>query len=283
VLRWHHVLFRALEKDGLRREEAASLTNAQAIERLPTEEQPAAWHALDAFCDGFNASFGLVENIYECTRNPFLYEDEAGVVRVYLSGSGGVTPVVMGPDVPVAFSLPSAVAGETDANGLATVQLCNRLSDVHNELLRQLQATSSDSMLPAAHARADTAQPTISYLTPHHVMKKQLLSFEPSAHLLPLLSAFRLDEEAEAARGASFELSQIERALIHTVFPHATPLAVVVHHFPYKGELQRTGRLGRLKQRVPQVGDGAARASPAPPPHSHVVCLSRGRSVCCPT
>ena len=45
VLQWHAVLFRAL-RQGLRREEAAEMSNAQAIERLPTDQQADAWEVL---------------------------------------------------------------------------------------------------------------------------------------------------------------------------------------------------------------------------------------------
>ena len=77
-----------------RREEAGAITNAQAIERLPAERQASAWAALDAFCVAFNQGFVLVDNLFECQANPFLYTEEGtGTVRVDLSGSGGVAPV----------------------------------------------------------------------------------------------------------------------------------------------------------------------------------------------
>jgi hypothetical protein len=66
VLRWHAVLFEALGGTGLRRDEATALTNAELVDRLPEDAQPAAREALTAFCDGFNAAFPLVERLYEC-------------------------------------------------------------------------------------------------------------------------------------------------------------------------------------------------------------------------
>ena len=85
VLRWHAVLFRAL-RHGLRREEAAELSNAQAIERLPRDQQPEARIVLETFCESFNRSFVLVERLFECQANPYLYEADEGEVRIDLSG-----------------------------------------------------------------------------------------------------------------------------------------------------------------------------------------------------
>lgn len=81
VLRWHAVLFRAL-RHGLRREEAAELSNAQAIERLPRDQQPEARIVLETFCESFNRSFVLVERLFECQANPYLYEADEGEVRI---------------------------------------------------------------------------------------------------------------------------------------------------------------------------------------------------------
>ena len=145
VLRWHAVLFRAL-RSGIRRDEAAELSNAAAIERLPADQQGEAWEALHAYCDAFNSSFVLVERLFECQENPYLYEDgETGEVEIDLSGAGGqatdAEPMVMSPSISVLYSLPSMVAGAQDADGLCTVQLCNVLSAAHNELMGVLQVT----------------------------------------------------------------------------------------------------------------------------------------------
>ena len=252
VLRWHGVLFEALQQEGLRRGEAASLTNAQLVAKLPAPRRAAAAAAMHAFCDAFNRSFGLVPQLYECNANPFLYDGPEGERLVDLSGSGGRTPEPMGPDVPLAFSLPSMMAaGETDASGLCTVRLLTALSDAHNETMERLQAAGS-SVLPASAAAAGAAVPTISHRTPHEVVSRLLLSYDPEAHLAPLLAAHRRPAQAEADGMGCFDLAAIEHALVHSVFAHASPLRVHVQLFPYAGELQRTGRLGRLKSRVPQ-------------------------------
>ena len=45
----------------------------------------------------------------------------------------------------------------------------------------------------------------------------------------------------------------IERSLARSALSHATPLVVHVHHWEYQGELLRTGKMGMLKERVPQT------------------------------
>ena len=247
VLRWHAVLFEALGGAGaaLRRADAASITNAQAVERLPAERQPAAWEALRAFCDGFNAAFPLVERLFECQANPFLYDDGAGrgAVAIDLAGVAGALadgPVKMSPAVAVTFSLPSVVAGDNDAPGLCTVQLLNTLSQLHADAMNQLHAGGSP-LLPRAAAAADAAVPTISHNTPYEVMRRQLLSFDPAVHLLPRLVALRRDAADEAAGGSAFDLAALERSLVASVLAVATPLQIHIHHFAYAGELQRSG------------------------------------------
>jgi hypothetical protein len=161
----------------------------------------------------------------------------------------------MGPAVAVAFSLPSVIAGEQDANGLCTVQLLNTLADAHNELLEQMHVSGGQA--------GDDALMQLSYQTPYEVARRMLISYDPSRNLAPLLVAFRrhddadadaddADTDAEAHAMGAFDFGRIERELVHRVLAHARPLAVAAHHFQYRGEVQRTGRLSRLRQRMPQ-------------------------------
>ena len=304
VLRWHAVLFRAL-RHGLRREEAAELSNAQAIERLPRDQQPEAHNVLEAFCESFNRSFVLVERLFECQANPYLYEADEGEVRIDLSGAGGRTgePQRMSPETSVLFSLPSMVAGAQDADGLCTIQLCNVLSAAHNELMDVLLASSAN-LMPRAARGTDTALPTISYLSSAEVMREQLLSYSSTRDLLPLLAAHRRDgahhgagpaegvnEEEEEEEGkdeakgkgkgkgegkgegktnpalplSSFDLHAIEASLAHSVLGRAAQLVVHVHHFEYQGNLLRTGKMSMLKERVPQ--------RPLPPALLQTLCV----------
>jgi len=79
------------------------------------------------------------------------------------------------------------------------------------------------------------------------VSSKLLISYDPTRHLLPLLASLRTTGVDD-----SFDYCEIERRVVSDVLAHASEVNVHVHHFSYRGELQRTGRLGRLKARVPQ-------------------------------
>ena len=89
--------------------------------------------------------------------NPFLY-DADGEVRIDLSGAGGQggTPVLMGPDVAVAFSLPSVAAGDNDAMGMATVQV----RQVDSESAAVLVCSLADCTLDHAAGSCATGWPT---------------------------------------------------------------------------------------------------------------------------
>ena len=133
VLAWHALLFEVVPAYSITREEANSITNAQIIDRLPKHRRPAAQQVLDRFCHGFNEAFPHITNLYECQANPFLNRDGG----VDLSGSG-VGNTMMNSSTPISFSLPSHLQGETDAQGLCTIQLINMLQVCHNELLAAL-------------------------------------------------------------------------------------------------------------------------------------------------
>eukprot|EP00004_Rigifila_ramosa_P001109 TRINITY_DN1107_c0_g1_i3.p1 TRINITY_DN1107_c0_g1~~TRINITY_DN1107_c0_g1_i3.p1 ORF type:complete len:6204 (+),score=1430.96 TRINITY_DN1107_c0_g1_i3:1580-18613(+) len=136
ILAWHAILFEIFPNNVLTREEAAQITNQQAIERLPERDRPQAQAVLARFCEGFNRALPRIEFLYECQANPFRSRDGTAVD---LSGTG-TGNVQMGPDTPISFSLPSMVQGETDAQGLCTIQLLNLLQNSHNTLLIRLSA-----------------------------------------------------------------------------------------------------------------------------------------------
>ena len=71
---------------GLTREDAMRVTNADVIRWLPSAARRRhGTRVLRRFSEVFNAALPLVENLYECQRNPFL--DRYG--NVDLSGLGG--------------------------------------------------------------------------------------------------------------------------------------------------------------------------------------------------
>ena len=76
------------------------------------------------------------------------------------------------------------------------MQLCNVLSNAHNELMDVLQ-TSSTALLPRTAMASDTALPTVSYQSSPEVMRQQLLSYSPARDLLPLLAAYRLESDSQ--------------------------------------------------------------------------------------
>jgi len=242
ILQWHAVLFSALEGSGMRREEAGSISSREVIQNLREDRRAYAAAAMDAFCDAFNKSFHLVVNLFECQQNPFLW-GPADARRIDLSLAGGANgEVLMSPDIPVSFSLPSVLPGQNEASSLCTVQLLNVLAEAHNAAMAQLARMDSPMKPPTSDVR-----PTISFQTPRPISEKLLLSFDPSRHLLPLLATLRTPNGAEA-----FDYGEIERRLVNDVLICASEVNVHVHHFSYRGELQRSGRLGRLKARVPQ-------------------------------
>lgn len=110
--------------------QAASIKNIDVIHSLSDSTKQAEGHRiLTAYCTAFNASFHLVEYLYECNPNPFLTEEKT----VDLTGSGGksiskrVEDVGMTAQTTINFSLPSASHGETDATGLCTIKLLSSL------------------------------------------------------------------------------------------------------------------------------------------------------------
>ena len=109
--------------------QAASIRNIDVVNCLTDDEKNMeGQRLLAAYCTAFNASFHLVEYLYECNPNPFLTDE--GVVD--LTGSKGksgasLAEVGMNVNTTINFSLPSASHGETDATGLCTIKLLSSL------------------------------------------------------------------------------------------------------------------------------------------------------------
>ena len=109
--------------------QAASIKNIDVINTLSDPARQAEGHRLlAAYCTAFNASFPLVEYLYECNPNPFL-TDTGAVDLTGSRGKGGSTAgeCGMSPHTTLNFSLPSASHGETDATGLCTIKLLSSL------------------------------------------------------------------------------------------------------------------------------------------------------------
>ena len=185
MLAWHAVLFEIFPVGSLNAADAADLTNAQAIERLPEKERPRARAVLDHFCAAFNESFPIVETIHECNPNPFLYwygacgarnpnEKQRGEQKCKCCGTSqgdapffvdlggyGTGSLLMSPDQPVSFSLPrrEGVSGETAAPPLCTLRLLEELQAIHNRVVERLSVFLSAAAAGGGAAAAPAAGP----------------------------------------------------------------------------------------------------------------------------
>lgn len=133
------------------RAQAADMTHGHILDMVPAGRQVAARATFQAYCTAFNRAFPLLyPNLFECTANPFLDAER----KVDLSGLGMGGPG-MGPEISLAFSLPSRQRGETDARGLCTLQLVEALASAHNDLLTALRATFETSQRASASEHRD--------------------------------------------------------------------------------------------------------------------------------
>jgi hypothetical protein len=102
------------------------MTNEGVIRKYaPPDRYNAGMKLLSDFNVAFNSSFHLVTHLYECNPNPFIAED--GVSVDLTGGRKGGADVGMGNGTTINFSLPSAFHGETEAAGLCTIRLLDRL------------------------------------------------------------------------------------------------------------------------------------------------------------
>ena len=170
--------------------------------RLPESRQPGAWGCLDRFSYVFNAGLPLVQNLYECQRNPFLSADGHAVDLTGGGGSGG-TEGRMGPHTPVAFSLPSQPPGDVDAAGLTTIMLLRRLEAAHNDALR-LFRHAAPVTAPTVQQGAlfgATSALTLSCATAPSLARRALLAYARAKHLMPLAAKHCLQPLGEVGAG----------------------------------------------------------------------------------
>ena len=253
ILQWHKVMFDLLGSSEITREEARVMTNQDLLNRIlnPVEREQAEG-VLKEFCDSFNVSFLLVENIYECQRNPFVKDGQVDI--------GGP----MGPSTPVIFSLPSMMHGENDAAGLCTVQLLIHLHRLHEELFRmdvppppindEEDGDVGGAVPGGAQERAEEdLSYGISYLTPVDVLRSKLVMYDRFRDLLPLLHSC-----AEQSFGSvrdtslSFDFKQIESGIRTKLLHGKQSVKIQIRQYQYRGDVRRNGRVSGLRRRVPQ-------------------------------
>jgi MoxR-like ATPase len=262
VLDWHAVLFEAFGADTLgttiTRQDAASITNDEAIELMPPSKRHDARAALERYCVAFNTCLPLLENIYECQKNPFLRSGGG----IDLSGMG-LPPdqggQVMSGRTPVSFSLPSMLPGETDAAGLCTIGLITVLQTSHNgvieRLYEQVDVNSGDAAQEGpVDGEGEHVGEVLTHRSPSRHIRNCILTFDVDVDMAPLL---QLCSQQSLCMGEgqhlSYNLRLLEDSLKYVVLNGKRLVEVNVEHFRFSGEIRQAGDLSTLSLRVPQV------------------------------
>lgn len=252
ILEWHRVLLTVFQNNEMSREEASNITNEDAVRRLPSaEEQAKASQILDNFCEVFNRSFPLVENLYECQPNPFLTDKR----EVDLSGSG--TPTPMTRNTTVLFSIPSMNQGENVAAGLCTIQLLLQLHRIHEHALgmgaaaaARRQRRQPQEPAPVQGQDDSIVLPEISCETSPDILRSSLVDYDRSAHFLPLLHTSATYNPKD--NSISFDFAQLQAGVHAVLVEGRQSVRLNIAHYQYRGGLRTNGALSRLRQRVPQ-------------------------------
>jgi hypothetical protein len=246
ILKWHKILFENLQSNEISREEARQLRNRDILTRISDKsDRFKASKTLEKYCAAFNASFPIVQNLYECQPNPFLTPN--GEVDV-----GGP----MSADTPIIFSLPSMLHGENDAAGLCTPQLLNRLHRLHEELLALGVTQEENEEAPDGPRPVRQRSPTaseISYLSPTMVLKQKLVMYNRVKDFLPLLHIYAL-QPLELAKGneLSYDFAQIQTAIRNGFLAGKQSVNLRIRHYQYRGDGLNSGRISGLRRRIPQ-------------------------------
>ena len=238
VLVWHGILYEVISNNSITRDEAATITNADILDKISPNKRNFARNALTKYCIAFNTVLPKVERIFECQDNPYLTKDgqvDLSGTKSSASGMQDATPII--------YSLPSMLQGEADVPGLCTIQIINFLQNSHNQLLRKFSTVEN---LPAN-------TPAINYLTSYEVINKKIISYDREEHLIPLIRSYAI-QPLEYGEGATltFDFKSIERSLINGLISNKMPLVVQIRHFNYRGDIQKSGRLQNLRTKVPQ-------------------------------
>lgn len=260
VLGWHAVLFKALKPGSVARADALNMTNVDVVMRLPPEERPVAYEALEKYCVAFNRTLKLVPFLFECNANPFLSSNG----EVDLSGSqrSDGRGDHMSSQTSIKFSLPSIISGEQDATGLCTIQIINALMQTHNEVLEGLmslissgsrnilgQKTEGDEQ----HVFSKKSVVVSTFRTDPSVLGRKLIYYDRQVHLMPLVYAFA-NQRLGCIEGSleGFDYARIEQNLYRNLLGTAELINIHVTQFQYAGELLNTGVLRMLQERVHQ-------------------------------
>lgn len=270
IFAWHSVLFQVFPHSSISREQAQNITNLQTIERLPGHQQAGAERVLRRFCKSFNQAFPLVQFLYECQENPFLSRDRKVVdlTGQQRESSAALVDGRMSFATPISFSLPSVVQGETDAQGICTIQLLNILHNAFCEILNTLQQPKSSHAvpsLPKVQSRDGPAvainpervvtpskAPSISYMTPTFVIQQHLIYYDRKKTLMPLLFVHSRKAESITDGSLHFDHAAIEEDLQNALLSGKSTFNLRIIHFQYSGDAQKRGRLTSLRSTITQ-------------------------------
>jgi hypothetical protein len=92
--------------------------------------------------------------------------------------------------------------------------------------------------------------PVTHFQTPPELLRRQVIKYDRTSVLMPLLSSFSTQEEGRSL--VEFDLAGIENALATELLSKAQLINLHVRQFTYLGELRETGRLSALAVHVPQ-------------------------------
>eukprot|EP01063_Lacrimia_lanifica_P019635 TRINITY_DN2709_c0_g1_i1.p1 TRINITY_DN2709_c0_g1~~TRINITY_DN2709_c0_g1_i1.p1 ORF type:complete len:3358 (+),score=963.91 TRINITY_DN2709_c0_g1_i1:646-10074(+) len=234
MLELQQILFEAVHTEGLTREQAAELSTIDVINTKVREADRArARAALDGYCALFNSAMPFLENLYECTANPFLNAEG----HVDIGGGGGLTP-----DAPLAFMLPSMVPGQVDPTGMSSIQLGGLVHRTHNRILNQLS-----SVLPGA-AEGDAGGAvrrtvTLTQTTPPEIVRRVLIEYNKDTDLVPLLYKHKVVSEGGFC---GYDFDALQRELAAKMLQGKVAVQLNLRHFQYAGETRQRGGLAAL-------------------------------------
>eukprot|EP00656_Telonema_subtile_P006887 TRINITY_DN13207_c0_g1_i1.p1 TRINITY_DN13207_c0_g1~~TRINITY_DN13207_c0_g1_i1.p1 ORF type:complete len:588 (+),score=180.88 TRINITY_DN13207_c0_g1_i1:156-1919(+) len=228
ILKWHALLFGTLVgQHALTRDQAWGMSNADVLKLLPEAAQQDALAVFEGFALGFNTVLPKIELLFECEANPFIGRKGDVDLSGTKTGGGGMCL-----DTPVAFALPYMARGEVDAAGLCTIAVVNRLGELQNTVLQDQKEAATI--------------PVLSFLSSPLTVAQHLLVYERSRDLLPLIEMHHSTE-------GGFDFQAIEAAVSNQLFGCKSAININIVHYPYKGQLQKSGQLSLVASHIPQV------------------------------
>ena len=251
IFEWHRLLFSVLQNNEISREQAQDITNKDIIQRLPTkEDRDKGIQTLHNFCETFNQSFPIVDQIFECNQNPFLTENG----EVDLTSSGKPSP--MSPDTSIFFSLPnSASSGQTiAAQSYCTIQLLTYLHRIHQRTLdigdaqhRNVSTTINPDPAFSVNDPNENA-PVISCDTPILTLKQKLICYNRYHHLIPLLNNYCFLKKGKFV----YDFASIQNYLKTGVFGGKQSIRLNIKRYQYQGDISASGGIYQINNRIPQ-------------------------------